>query len=88
MDFLGAYKEFFWDFLPKFLKTVETKSNIFSHFHIYEFISNILFKIVVNNLIHNLSMRIVYSLRLLGPCQVKKVNLLLISTIKERLLRR
>ena len=62
---------FFFTFFFKIDRTFE---------NIYEFISNILFKIVVNDLIHNLSMGIyphiciVTSLRLLGPCQVKKVN--------------
>ena len=56
---------FFFTFFFKIDRTFE---------NIYEFISNILFKIVVNDLIHNLSMGIVTSLRLLGPCQGKKVN--------------
>ena len=47
---------FFFTFFFKIDRTFE---------NIYEFISNILFKIVVNDLIHNLSIRIVSSLRLL-----------------------
>ena len=67
---LKSVRYYFFTFFFKIYRTFE---------NIYEFISNILFKIVVNDLIHNLPslhghMGIVTSLRLLGPCQVKKVN--------------
>ena len=72
--FLQEIDLFLIDFEENQIKTLL----FFSYFHdddffkidvtfvnIYEFISNIFFKIVVNDLIHNLSIRIVSSLRLL-----------------------